>query len=182
MAVFEEKTIRSERLYEGRILNLRIDTVTVSTGISKREIVEHSGGAVIVPVTSDRKVVMVKQYRKPVERVVLEVPAGKIDPGEEPIETAIRELREETGYSAGKTDYLTKMYPSVGYSEEVLYIFLCRDLMPGKAHPDKNEALDIVQIDLDELYLMIMTGLITDAKTQVAVLMAKALYEEGKFQ
>lgn len=182
MATFEEKTITSERIYEGKILNLRKDTVTVKTGVSQREIVEHSGGAVIVPLTNEGRVVMVRQYRKPVERVVLEVPAGKIDPGEDPFDTALRELREETGYRAGKIEYLTKMYPSVGYSEEVLYIYLCRDLVKGKPEPDRNEAIDVEEFDLKDLCSMIMKGEITDAKTQVAILMTKVLFEEGKFQ
>lgn len=177
---FEEKTIKSERIYEGKILNLRKDTVTVITGQSEREIVEHRGGAVIVPLTKDNKVIMVKQFRKPAERVVLEVPAGKIDPGEEPLTTAVRELREETGFTADKIKFLTKMYPSVGYSEEILYIYLCKGLTPGETDPDENEALDIEAVPLDDIYNMIMNGEIEDAKTQVAVLMTKALSEEGK--
>lgn len=179
---FEEKTINSERIYEGHILNLRRDTVTVQTGESKREIIEHNGGAVIVPVTEDNEVIMVRQYRKPAERVVLEVPAGKIDPGEEPLTTAIRELKEETGYTAENIRFLTKMYPSVGYSEEVLYLYLCRGLTPGEMDPDENEALDVEKISLDQLYSMIIHGEIEDAKTQVAILMTKALYEEGELQ
>lgn len=179
---FEEKTISSEKIYEGNILNLRRDTVTVKNGKSKREIIEHNGGAVIVPLTEDNEVVMVRQYRKPAERVVLEVPAGKIDSGEEPLTTAIRELREETGYTADHIRFLTKMYPSVGYSEEVLYLYLCQGLTPGEANPDENEALDVEKISLEELYQMIMHGEIQDAKTQVAILMTKALYEEGKLQ
>ncbi len=179
---FEEKTISSERIYEGHILNLRRDTVTVQTGESKREIIEHNGGAVIVPVTEDNEVIMVRQYRKPAERVVLEVPAGKIDPGEEPLTTAIRELKEETGYTAENIRFLTKMYPSVGYSEEVLYLYLCQGLTPGEMDPDENEALDVEKISLDQLYSMIIHGEIEDAKTQVAILMTKALYEEGELQ
>ena len=177
---FEEKTIKSERIYEGKILNLRKDTVTVITGQSEREIVEHRGGAVVVPLTENNKVIMVKQFRKPAERVVLEVPAGKIDPGEEPLATAVRELREETGFTAEKIKFLTKMYPSVGYSEEILYIYLCKGLTPGETDPDENEALDVEAVPLDDIYNMIMNGEIEDAKTQVAVLMTKALSEEGK--
>ena len=98
---FEEKTLKSERIYEGTIINLRRDKVTVQHGTSYREIVEHNGGAVLAAVTDRGRLVMVRQFRKPAERVMLEVPAGKIDPGEKPEEAAVRELKEETGYTAG---------------------------------------------------------------------------------
>ena len=99
---FEEKTIKSERIYEGAIINLRRDEVTVQNGTSMREIIEHNGGAVLAAVTSEGKLVMVRQYRKPAGRVMLEVPAGKIDLGESAEAAAKRELKEETGYTAGK--------------------------------------------------------------------------------
>ena len=177
---FEEKTLESERIYEGKILNLRKDTVTVETGTSVREIVEHNGGAVIVPVTDDGKIIMVKQYRKPAKRVMLEVPAGKIDPGEDHYTTAIRELKEETGYTADNVRFLTKMYPSVGYSEELLYIYMVTGLTPGETDPDENEAIDVVEIPLDELHKMIMEGKIEDAKTIAGVMMVKSVYDEEK--
>ena len=122
---FEEKTISSERIYEGAIINLRRDEVTVQNGTSYREIIEHNGGAVLAAVTDEGKMVMVRQYRKPAGRVMLEVPAGKIDSGEEPLSAAIRELKEETGYTATEVKFMTSFYPSVGYSEEVLYLYLC---------------------------------------------------------
>ena len=104
---FEEKTIKSERIYEGAIINLRRDEVTVQNGTSMREIIEHNGGAVLAAVTSEGKLVMVRQYRKPAGRVMLEVPAGKIDPGESAEAAAKRELKEETGYTAGKIKFLS---------------------------------------------------------------------------
>ena len=141
--IFEEKTIKSDRIYEGSILNLRRDKVTVLHGTSYREIVEHNGGAVLAAITDEGKMVMVRQFRKPAERVMLEVPAGKIDPGEKPEETAKRELAEETGYRARHVRYLTEFYPSVGYAEEVLYLYLCTGLTPGETNFDENEAIDI---------------------------------------
>ena len=179
---FEEKTVNSERIYEGRIINLRRDTVTVINGESQREIVEHGGGAVIAAVKDDGKMIMVKQFRKPVERIMLEVPAGKLDQGEEPTAAALRELKEETGYRAANIRLLTKMYPSVGYSEELLYLYLCTELTKGEPAFDDNEAIDIEEYDIDDLYKMVMNGQIEDGKSQVAILMVKGLFAEGTFQ
>lgn len=172
---FEEKTLKSEKIYDGAIINLRRDKVTVQGGISYREIVEHNGGAVMAALTEDKKLIMVRQYRKPAGKVILEVPAGKIDPGEKPLDAAIRELKEETGYTASKMELLTEFYPSVGYSEEKLYLYLCTGLTPGETCFDENEAIDIEEIQLDKLFKMAMCGEIDDAKTLIAILMVKAL-------
>ena len=172
---FEEKTLKSEKIYEGAIINLRRDKVTVQGGTSYRESIEHNGGAVIAALTEDKKLVMVRQYRKPADKVMLEVPAGKIDPGEKPLEAAVRELKEETGYTAEKVEFLTQFYPSVGYSEEVLYLYLCTGLIPGETNFDENEAIDIEEVELDRLFKMAMSGEIDDAKTLIAILMVKAM-------
>ena len=172
---FEEKTLKSEKIYEGTIINLRRDKVTVQGGTSYREIIEHNGGAVIAALTEDKKLVMVRQYRKPADKVMLEVPAGKIDPGEMPLEAAVRELKEETGYTASKVEFLTEFYPSVGYSEERLYLYLCTGLTPGETCFDENEAIEIEEIDLGRLFKMAMSGELDDAKTIIAILMVKAL-------
>ena len=172
---FEEKTLKSEKIYDGVIINLRRDKVTVQGGTSYREIVEHNGGAVMAALTEDKTLVMVRQYRKPADKVMLEVPAGKIDPGEMPLEAAVRELKEETGYTASKVEFLTEFYPSVGYSEERLYLYLCTGLTPGETCFDENEAIEIEEIDLDRLFKMAMSGELDDAKTIIAILMVKAL-------
>ena len=172
---FEEKTLKSEKIYDGAIINLRRDKVTVQGGISYREIVEHNGGAVMAALTEDKKLIMVRQYRKPAGKVILEVPAGKIDPGEKPMDAAIRELKEETSYTASKMELLTEFYPSVGYSEEKLYLYLCTGLTPGETCFDENEAIDIEEIQLDKLFKMAMCGEIDDAKTLIAILMVKSL-------
>ena len=125
--------------------------------------------------TEDKKLVMVRQYRKPAGKVMLEVPAGKIDKGEKPLEAAVRELKEETGYTAEKVEFLTEFYPSVGYSEERLYLYLCTGLTPGETCFDENEAIEIEEIDLDRLFKMAMSGELDDAKTIIAILMVKAL-------
>lgn len=172
---FEEKTLKSEKIYDGAIINLRRDKVTVQGGTSYREIIEHNGGAVIAALTDDKKLVMVRQYRKPAGKVMLEVPAGKIDPGEKPLEAAVRELKEETGYTASKVEFLTEFYPSVGYSEEKLYLYLCTGLIPGETCFDENEAIDIEEMELDKLFKMVMSGELDDAKTIIAILMVKAM-------
>ena len=168
---FEEKTLNSERIYEGRILNLRCDEVTTVNGTSHREIIEHNGGAAIAALTDDRKLVMVKQFRKPSDRVMLEVPAGKRDGKEAGLDVARRELKEETGYSAKSMTYLTSIFPAIGYSEEVLDIYLAENLAAGETDFDDNEAIDIIEIPLEELVDMIMAGKIEDAKSIVAIMM-----------
>lgn len=174
---FEEKTVKSEILYEGRILNVRRDTVTVENGTSTREIVEHNGGSVIAAITKEHHIVMIRQYRKPVERVCLEVPAGKREAAEDPMETARRELREETGYRAGKMKLLTAMETSVGYSTEVLYVYLATELTPGETDFDENEAIDIEEYPLETVYQWAVEGKLRDSKTLVAVMLAKAALE-----
>ncbi len=170
---FEEKTLSSEVIYKGKIINLRKDKVTTINGTSSREIVEHSGGAVLIAITDEGKMVMVKQYRKPAGKVMFEAPAGKIDSNEDPEVTALRELKEETGYTAKKIDYVCKFYPSVGYSEEVLYLYYCTGLVKGETAFDDSEALDIEEYEIDELYSMVMRGEIDDAKTIIAIMYAK---------
>lgn len=179
---FEEKTIKSERIYEGAIINLRRDEVTVQNGTSMREIIEHNGGAVLAAVTGEGRLVMVRQYRKPAGRVMLEVPAGKIDPGESAEAAAKRELKEETGYTAGKIKFLMQFYPSVGYSEEILYLYLCTDLTPGETNFDENEAIDIEEYEINRLHKMVMDGDVQDAKTIIAIMTVKNLLEEGKLE
>lgn len=130
-------------------------------------------------ITDDGRIVLVKQFRKPVERVVLEAPAGKIEDGEDPGVTVERELKEETGYSAKDIKLMTVIEPSVGYTTEQLYIYLATGLTPGETDFDENEAIDIVEYDFDEAYRMAASGKIRDAKTAVAIFMAK-IYMEKK--
>lgn len=170
---FEEKTLASERIYEGKILNLRKDKVTVKTGASYREIVEHNGGSVILPIDEDDNVIMVKQFRKPFEEVILELPAGKIDGDEDPMQAAIRELKEETGCRAENIRPLGKIYPSVGYTTEILYLYMAWDLEEGETDFDDNEAIDIVRIPFKEAIEKVIDGEICDAKTVAALLIGE---------
>ncbi len=179
--VFEEKTISSERIYEGRILNLRRDKVCVKDNkISYREIVEHNGGVALAAVTREGKMVMVRQYRKAAEKAVLEVPAGKIEKDEDHRLTAERELKEETGYSAGKIEYITSFYSSVGYSTEVIYLYYATDLTPGETNFDDNESIEILEYDLPELKKMVLRGEIEDAKTIAAILLVESITEKER--
>ena len=171
--IFEEKTISSEVVYEGPVFKVRKHRVETRCGESVRDIVEHSGGSIMVAVTDEGKVLMVRQYRKAFEKALLELPAGKRDPGEDPLVTAEREFREETGYTASSIKPLVSFYPTCGYSNEDLYIFICRGLTPGKTEWDDSECLDILEYDADELIGMIMRNEIKDAKTIIGLLYAR---------
>lgn len=181
--VFEEKTISSEMIYEGRILNLRKDKVHVKDNqTSYREIVEHNGGVALAAVTPERKMVMVRQYRKAAEKAILEVPAGKIEKDEDHRLTAERELKEETGYSAGKIEYITSFYSSIGYSTEVIYLYYATELTPGETDFDDNESIEILEYDLKELKEMVFSGAIEDAKTIAAILLVESIMEREKIR
>ncbi len=173
--VFEEKTISSEMIYEGRILNLRRDKVHVRDNkTSYREIVEHNGGVALAAVTPEGKMVMVRQYRKAAEKAVLEVPAGKIEKDEDHRLTAERELKEETGYSAGRMEYITSFYSSIGYSTEVIYLYYAAELTPGETNFDDNESIEILEYPLEDLKKMVFSGEIEDAKTIAAILLVES--------
>lgn len=176
----EEKTMKSEKLYEGKVLNLKIDTVELpDKGYSKREIVEHPGGVAIITITANREMVLVKQYRKAVEDFVLEIPAGKLEVNEEPRETAIRELREETSLEAKKLSYITEFYTSPGYSSEKIHLFLAEDLIEVDPQPDSGEFIEKVTLPLDDLLRMIERGEIMDSKTIIGVFIAMRFLEKN---
>ncbi|GFN35428.1 NUDIX hydrolase [Tepidimicrobium xylanilyticum] len=171
---YEEKTMKSERVYEGKIVNLRVDTVELpGKKYSKREIVEHPGAVGIIPIKEDGSLILVKQYRKPVEKMLLEIPAGKIEINEEPKETAIRELIEETGFKANKMEYILEFYTSPGFTNEKVYLFLATDLEFVKQDPDENEYIQVKEIPIHKLIDMVNKGEITDSKTIISIFFAK---------
>ena len=160
--------------YNGLIINTTLDRVVLQNGEhTLREVVEHPGGVTIIPIDDEGFVYCVRQFRYPMSEHLLEVPAGKLEPGEDPLQCAIRELSEETGISASEYIDLGKVYPSPGFCRETLYIYMARGLSHGTAHPDVNEFLDVEKIHLDELVRLIMDNEMTDAKTVIAVLKAK---------
>ena len=171
--IFEEKLIESERIYEGKILNVRRDRVTAVGGEAYREIIEHNGAVAMVAVTDENNIVLVKQYRYAFGRAMLELPAGKIDKGEtEPLGAAVRELKEETGYTAGSITYLGAANPSCAYSEEVIHFYLMTELIKGEQQPDEDEALEIIEMPYGEFHAMAASGQLADMKTLAGILMA----------
>ena len=167
---YEEKTMKSEKLYEGKIINLRIDTVELpDKKYSKREIVEHPGGVAIVGITDENEILLVKQYRKSVDRVLLELPAGKIEVNEEPKETAFKELKEETGYSTENLEYLLEFYTSPGFSTEKVYIFLAENMEKGEQELESGEYIEVESYKIDDLIKMIKKGEIIDSKTIIGI-------------
>jgi ADP-ribose pyrophosphatase len=170
---FEEKTISSKLVYEGPVFKVRQHIVETVAGESVRDIVEHSGGSILVAITDEGRILMEKQFRKAFERDMMELPAGKKDPGEEPERTAVRELEEETGFRAGSVKQLLTFIPTCGYSSEQLYIYICRDLVRGERDLDPTECIDVYEFEPDELIDMIMRNEILDAKTIIGILHAR---------
>ena len=175
---FTEKPIEKTTVFTGKIINVRVDRVQLCNGsIHTREVAEHSGGVCIAAVDDEKNVLMVTQYRYPVEMQLLELPAGKLEKGEQPLEAAVRELSEETGYTAGKIVPLGEFYPTPGFCNEKLYLYLATDLTPGQSHPDEDEFLTVSRIKLDTLVDMIMNNEIIDGKTIAGVLKAQKYLE-----
>lgn len=167
----EEKQLSFEYKFEGKIIKLRVDQALLPNGATAtREVVEHNGGICVVPLTDKNEVLMVEQYRYPYSEVVLEIPAGKRDGNEEPLEGGKRELKEETGAVAENYTFLGELYPTPGYCGEIIYMYLATGLSYGETDPDEDEFLNLKKIPLETAVEMIMNGEIKDAKTQAAIL------------
>lgn len=172
--LYDEKTMKSEKVYEGKILNLRVDTVEMpDKKYSKREIVEHPGGVAILALTDEGRVPMVKQYRKAIEDYLLELPAGKLEYGEDPLECAKRELKEETGYVTEDIVLLGELYSSPGFLTEKIYIFLAQELKAGPQDLDEGEYLEVEEISLKHLIDMTIKCELRDSKTVTGILLAQ---------
>lgn len=176
--IHEEVTIKTDKIYEGKVVNLKVETVELpDKRYSKREIVEHSGGVGVIAITDDDKIVLVNQYRKAISKTIIEIPAGKLELNEEPKTTARRELEEETGYTCESLKYFTEFYPTPGYCTEKIHIFIAEGLKPGEQRLDEHEYIDVIEIPFEEAYEKVLNGEIVDAKTIIGIILT---YQERK--
>ena len=166
-----EKTLSSQPIYDGRAVKLRVDTVKMPSGRqTTREIVEHSDCVAIIAIDADDNVLLVNQFRKPVERELLEIPAGCIDPGEDPVTTVRREMQEETGYLPRKVKRLGGFYSAPGYCTEYLYLFLATDLTLNPLQAEDTESIELVRVPISQISGLINSGAICDAKSIAGLL------------
>lgn len=166
-----EKTLKQTYIFKGKIVNLRVDDALLPDGTTaKREVVEHPGGVCVVPLTAENELVFVKQFRYPYAEVLPELPAGKLEYGEDPFLAGKRELKEETGATAKSYVSLGKLYPTPGYCGEIIHMYLAKGLTFGAQDLDSDEFLEVVRIPLEEAFQMVMSNQITDSKTQVGVM------------
>lgn len=179
MKQFEEKSIHTEKIFEGNIINLQVDDVRLPNGeTSKREIVKHPGAVAVIPITKDNKIVLVKQYRKPLEKTLVEIPAGKLDDKEQPLAAALRELEEETGYTAKELSFITSFYTSPGFADELVHLYITDSLekLDTPVNGDDDEFIEIIELTLDEAKQYAEEEKIHDAKTNYAILYLHALW------
>ena len=173
-----EKKLERQDIFQGRVIGVHVDTVSLPDGgTSIREIVDHPGGVAILALDEENRVPVVRQYRYAFSRVMLEIPAGKREVGEEPFLTAQRELQEEVGATADEWQDLGTLIPSPGCAGETLYLYLARGLQFGAVNPDEDEFLECERMAFDDLYQMCMDGRVQDAKTVAAVLKVKLLLD-----
>ena len=171
-----ETTLSSERIFDGRVLHIRRDTVRLpGGGASIREVVDHPGGVCVLALDDENRALLVSQFRYPYRQVLRELPAGKLEYGEDPEAAAVRELEEETGATAGEFRSLGELYPSPGYCGEIIRMYLARDLTFGETHLDEDEFLNLERVPFGELVEQVLSGEIRDAKTIAAVLKGKLL-------
>ena len=172
---FGEKTLNSELIFQGKVVTLTRDDVEISNGQKAlREVVKHTGGVVILAF-KDNKILLVRQFRYPLKQVIYELPAGKLEKGEDPHFAAKRELEEETGYCANKWTDLGFVYTSPGYSDEKLYLYKAEDLYYTNVHPDDGEIIEPIECEFSKALNMIKTGEISDAKSLCAILRSRLL-------
>jgi len=170
-----EDLVRSQTVFDGHLLRVRVDTVRTPDGHeATREVVEHPGAAAVVPILDDGRALLVRQFRQPAGKVLLEIPAGCLHPGESPEACAERELGEEVGRRPRRLTHLTTCFLTPGYSDEQIHIYLATGLEPVEARPDQGEVLEPAAIALDDVPALIAQGQIQDSKTIVGLLLAMA--------
>ncbi|MCY8104230.1 ADP-ribose pyrophosphatase [Bacillus mojavensis] len=172
MKHLEEKTIAKEQIFSGKVIDLYVEDVELPNGkTSKREIVKHPGAVAVLAVTDEGKIILVKQFRKPLERTIVEIPAGKLEKGEEPEYTALRELEEETGYTAKKLTKMTAFYTSPGFADEIVHVFLAEELavLEEKRELDEDEFVEVMEVTLEDALKLVESREVYDAKTAYAI-------------
>lgn len=172
MKKYEEKTISTKTIFEGKIIKVRVDDVLLPNGeTSKREIVEHPGAVAVLAVTDQNKIVLVEQYRKALEKSIIEIPAGKIEKNEDPMITAKRELEEETGYEAKEMNFLMSYYTSPGFADEIIYLYEAKGFrkLDNPEAGDEDEFVDVLEVSIEEALQLIKEQRIHDAKTIQAI-------------
>lgn len=182
MKKFEEKTIQSEVKYKGRIISLQIDEVELPNGkTSNREIVKHPGAVAVIAVTRDMKIILVEQYRKALERSIIEIPAGKIEIDEVPEITALRELEEETGYTTDKLQYIQSFATSPGFADEIIHLYFAKNIekLEQPVGLDEDEFVELLHVSLSEMEEMVKKQQIYDAKTAFAYIWLKDYFKEA---
>lgn len=167
----EEKTLSSEQKFDGKVVKLFVDSVELENGkTATREVIKHPGGVCVLPLDEDENILMVRQFRYPTGKVLLEIPAGKLELGEDHRECGLRELREETGCTCDEFTYLGNLIPTPAYDNEVIHMYLARGLHSGEQKLDEDEFLEVEKIPLKKAAEMVMNNEIADAKTQLAIL------------
>lgn len=178
--LLEETTLSTQSIFKGRIISLQVDTVKMPNGQeATREVVRHPGAVAVLAIKDD-KMLAVNQFRQPLGRCEVEIPAGKLEPGEDPLEAAKRELQEETGYTCGSIRKLHSFYTSPGFADEIIHLYLAEDLMSGDMNPDEDEFIEMMEITLEEAYSLIEAERISDAKTILAVYAWEMYMLKGK--
>ena len=171
MSFLSEEKLSSELIFKGRVFEVTRDIVRLENGEETfREVIHHSGGVCVVPVTENNEVIMVKQFRYPFNQALLEVVAGKINKGENHRDCGLRELEEETGFKANEVTYLGCLYPTVAYNTEVIHMYAAKGLTKTHQNLDEGEFLDVVKMPLEEAVKMVFCNEIKDAKSQIALL------------
>ncbi len=175
-----EQTEESTGIFNGRIITVHEDTVTLVDGTqAKREIVDHNGGVAVIGLTEDKEVLLVRQFRAPYKETIYEIPAGKLEKDEDPDEAAVREFSEECGCTASEFRYIGELYPTPGYCGEIIRLYLARGLAFGEQHLDVDERLDVYKVPLEEAFVRCMNGEFKDAKTQIGIMKVREMIRNG---
>lgn len=166
---------KSEILFHGKVFDLRVDQIEYNSGnLGVREVAVHPGGAVVVPVKNDGRIIMIRQYRYPLKKMILELPAGKLEPGEDPFVCAVRELEEETGYKSDNVVKLGMIYTTPGFCTEALHIYMASDLVPGEHNREEGEyGMEVHEYTMDEIDDLIRSGELSDAKSICGIQMSR---------